>query len=367
MEKKLNLLDKIALISMMGGPGLSYGKIYLYHIVSIIYIIKFFIENKKIEKKYLKKNMILILFFCFSVFRLISVKSLEYGLKNQVYLIIGLNIYILLHYFLNKNTNETLNMLKKIVIFAIVVGYFESFGYFRWYTTIYESNVLNPASFYGNMNDFAVLLTLVFPFIILYKNKFKSFICGIIIIILLLKCDSRAANIAIILQIIIICFFKAKNKILFLIISVFGMILNLNIIVEKIDFLIKFIKFSSTKMDSIGIRQELIKKLVKEILSAEKFIFGIGGGNSKIISGKIAATYSFLLELFVEYGVIIFILLILFYLKLLIKNFSYIDCYKIAIFTSLIGFLVSVNAMSGGIYYFPFWIMLSLSSYEKGV
>lgn len=364
-NKKMTLIEKIVVISMAIGPGLSLSKIYLYHVMLIILLVYFLRKNINIKYKDIKKNTILILIYIFIFFRMFFSKNIKYAIDYQIYLTLGLSVYILTLYFLDKNSEITQKIIKNTVIASIIVSLFEIFKITRWYNSYYLVSDGRPAAFYGNMNDYAVLLVMVFPFIQIYKNKIKKIILSVILIYILLKCDSRAANLAFILEVILILYFNVKNKILLYIFGIFFSIFSFKFILLKLKFLFDFFKFNSLEQDSIGVRQSIIKLLIMELSKIDVLFFGIGGGNTIVLLEnakiKVLSAHSFLLQLLVEYGIFIFILFGVFYIQLLIKNYKIKTKYNQSILIALIGFLISVNSMSGAIYYFPMWILLGIA------
>lgn len=361
-NKKITLIEKIGIISMVVGPGLSLSKIYLFHIMLIILLVYFFLIKKN---KHIQINITLILIYGLTFLRMLFSKNIKYAIDYQIYLTIGLCIYTLTSYFLNKNFETTQKIIKNIIIISIFISLLEILKITRWYNSYYSITDGRPASFYGNLNDYAVLLVMVFPFIQMYKNKMKKVISSVILSYVLFKCDSRGANLAFILEVVLILYFNIKNKILLYSFGIIFSVANFKIILLKLNFLFDFLKFDSLEQDSIGIRQRIIKLLVMELRKIDVLLFGVGGGNARVLLEnaklKVFSVHSFLLQLLVEYGIFIFILFSIFFIQLVIKNYQIKTKYNQSIFIALIGFLISVNSMSGAIYYFPIWILLGVA------
>lgn len=380
-DKKLNLYEKILIFSLIVGSGLSLHKIYLYHIlmgINLIFII-FLKKNYKINNcKFITENKVLLVFFLYSFFRIFFVKDYELALKNQIYIICSMSVFYMIKKLLIKNCYQVLKIIKKIFFFSCLIGFLEVFHIFRWFTSVYTLEVSSPSVFYGNTNNYAIVLVMVFPFVLFMKKSLKKLIMMLTIIYLLTKCDSRINNIAIMIEIFIyvmLNFYKSNvyKRAILLFSGFFFIGILKEKIIEKFYIIYELMTATAMRTDSIGIRKIIIINLLSELKKINIFLFGIGGGNSILIHKIKGNTYgvlsnhSFFLELLIEYGVFIFVLLGSYYLMLIFKNFEI--CIKTdnyinkSLFISLIGVTIGINSASGAIYFFPFWSLLGVADF----
>ena len=335
-QKDLSLYKKIFLISMLMSHGLSIGKLYLYHILLMLttfYGIFILINGKGLRKNFITKNKVIVLFFLYSFFHCFFVKDFYLAIQNQVYIILGISVFFSIKYLLSCNSNQTLNIIKKVIYFAIFIAILEILKIYRWYNSGYELSFESPSAFLGNINNFATVIIIVMPFIFFMKNNLKKIFCFLLLTYILISCDSRANNIALAIEIFIYFLIRIKEK--------------------KIIY-------------KIGLFLLGLKKI-------NVFLFGTGGGNSIIIhmtrnnTSGIFSNHSFFLEILVEYGIFIFLVLSFFYISLIMKNYKNYKENKNeingAIFISLIGFAIGLNSISTVIYFFSFWIILGIADF----
>ena len=351
--KDLSLYKKIFLVAMLMSHGISIGKLYLYHIfliLNIIYIFNFLIQNGKIEKSIIKRNKVIFIFFLYSFLHCFFVKDIHLAFQNQVYIICGISVFFSIKYLLSYNSVQTLNIMKKVIYFAIL----------------------------GNTNNFATAIIIVMPFIFFMKNRLKKIVYFLLLFYILISCDSRANNIALSIELFIYFLLKIKEKRIIYKIRLFLLgLISTYFVKEKLyamySLLLELFNSDIKNTDSVGVRKAIILNLIDELKNMNIFLFGTGGGNSVIIhmtrnnTSGIFSNHSFFLELLVEYGIFIFLILSFFYVSLIIKNYkNYIknkNEINGALFISLIGFAIGLNSISTVIYFFPFWIILGMADF----
>lgn len=383
-SKKLNLYEKLLIFSMITGNGLSFHKIYLYHIfMSFNLLIFFYLLIKKIfklNKKSIKDNIIVIIFFSYGFFNCFLAEDYFLALKHQIYIFIGVNLYFTTKYLLNKNEKEFFKILKIIFIFSCFIGFLETLQIIRWYTGPYGLSKDIPTTFYWNPNNYATFLIIIFPFLVFgkCKNLWSKIFMLVLTLYLLYKTDSRTNNIAILIEIfiMIVIIFKEKNiynKIFIFLCTFIGIFQLKDKIYLILKVLYEFIIVSERRQDSLGTRKMLILNLLAELKKINVFLFGLGGGNSILVHMKknnthgILSTHNYIFDFLVEYGVFIFGILIFYYIRLIYRNFqnylktkNYINK---SIFISLIGTLIGLNSMSIVVYFFPFWILIAIADF----
>ena len=379
--KDLSLYKKIFLVAMLMSHGISIGKLYLYHIfliLNIIYIFNFLIQNGKIEKSIIKRNKVIFIFFLYSFLHCFFVKDIYLAFQNQVYIICGISVFFSIKYLLSYNSVQTLNIMKKVIYFAIFIAILEILKIYRWYNSGYELSFESPSAFLGNTNNFATAIIIVMPFIFFMKNNLKKIFCFLLLTYILISCDSRANNIALAIEIFIYFLIRIKEKKIIYKIGLFLLgLIGLYIFKEKLytmyTLLLELINSDAVVTDSVGVRKAIILNLIDELKKINVFLFGTGGGNSIIIhmtrnnTSGIFSNHSFFLEILVEYGIFIFLVLSFFYISLIMKNYKNYKENKNeingAIFISLIGFAIGLNSISTVIYFFPFWIILGMADF----
>ncbi|WP_338993772.1 O-antigen ligase family protein [Fusobacterium animalis] len=379
--KDLSLYKKIFLVAMLMSHGISIGKLYLYHIfliLNIVYIFSFLIQNGKIEKSIIKRNKVIFIFFLYSFLHCFFVKDIHLAFQNQVYIICGISVFFSIKYLLSYNSVQTLNIIKKVIYFAIFIAILEILKIYRWYNSGYELSFESPSAFLGNINNFATVIIIVMPFIFFMKNNLKKIFCFLLLIYILISCDSRANNIALAIEIFIYFLIRIKEKKIIYKIGLFLLgLIGLYIFKEKLHtmytLLLQLINSDAVVTDSVGVRKAIILNLIDELKKINVFLFGIGGGNSIIIhmirnnTSGIFSNHSFFLEILVEYGIFIFLVLSFFYISLIMKNYKNYKENKNtingAVFISLIGFAIGLNSISTVIYFFSFWIILGIADF----
>lgn len=380
-QKDLSLYKKIFLISMLMSHGLSIGKLYLYHILLMLttfYGIFILINGKGLRKNFITKNKVIVLFFLYSFFHCFFVKDFYLVIQNQVYIILGISVFFSIKYLLSCNSNQTLNMIKKVIYLAIFVAILEILKIYRWYNSGYDISFDSPSAFLGNTNNFATAIIIVMPFIFFMKNRLKKIVYFLLLFYILISCDSRANNIALSIELFIYFLLKIKEKRIIYKIRLFLLgLISTYFVKEKLyamySLLLELFNSDIKNTDSVGVRKAIILNLIDELKNMNIFLFGTGGGNSVIIhmtrnnTSGIFSNHSFFLELLVEYGIFIFLILSFFYVSLIIKNYkNYIknkNEINGALFISLIGFAIGLNSISTVIYFFPFWIILGMADF----
>ena len=100
---------------------------------------------------------------------------------------------------------------------------------------------------------------------------------------------------------------------------------------------------------------------------------GVGAGNSKFIqekngkvAGKLTSLHNYWLEILVDTGFIFFLVFVFWYFKVvyelvLISNTNTkLKYYSKSIYIAMLGLLISAISCSSIVYFFPFWILLSI-------
>jgi hypothetical protein len=397
------------IISCFVGSGVSYGKIYAFHVLLlptfVVSVFSFFKESLWLNK--------IFLFVTFLFLYVILISLINKQLKHLPFYTIGYFIFFIL--FSNKELiiRRRKNFFKLILILFVIhllIGLGEMLQWWRYPISKYsEWNHLfsrqsfnpslsecfdisyalsSPTGFHWNENDYGIVLCL-FSFLLLFiKNKLiKSFFLLLAFSLIIATASKIGFYAFLILSgyIIIVELIKKNRWIIIPLLSVvfvlsdgFYLFPTQNKKIKEVAWVSQsifkpgeFPSYCFEKMSSKDTRLNLTKLGIN--LSKENLFFGLGAGgfaekihqkNIKSESKKdilIENPHNFLLELIVDFGyffmLMLFILII--YILALLKKKN--QTKLIFTFLVLLIVLVPVSAMSSSLMYFlPFYLFLSL-------
>ena len=149
---------------------------------------------------------------------------------------------------------------------------------------------------------------------------------------------------------------------------------RLNELANSIQALSLYLKGDIDIGGSIEWRRDLVDNGLKAL--SETYGFGLGAGGSTAnqemigpVAGRFTSMHNFWIEILVEGGIILAIILFLWYLILIYnlflvsksKRLKELNYYGQSLFLSMIAFIPSAIAASSTIYFFPMWIMFGFS------
>jgi teichuronic acid biosynthesis protein TuaE len=394
-------------ISIVIGVGISYSKVYLFHIMFIFMIAYIsylsFIKKKKtisIQKNYI--DIFPIFIFIFYSLSLLWVKNIEYGLSYTLYVFFGIGIiYISVSLFKDSITFEKyFKYIMIITIVDILCSLLEIFTSFRLPISPLSSIVhyfgrenhlvlLNdlqlilaqatPTGFQWNPNDLSIYISLALPFVLFsnYKYKIVVFISILIVVVI---ASSRGVLLSIFLQILLYLFTYSKRRVKFatmysiVIIPIIGILVYIYQDSSIVQFILGIFDalynyFNGTDLvNSISIRREYNHLAYEAILN--NYGFGLGAGSSVFLSNpnKLISLHNFWLEITVDIGIPFLLLFVHWYFKqikilhIIGQNKKYnLSYYAQSLSLSMIGFLVSCVSASSVIYFLPMWLMFGIS------
>ncbi len=401
---------QIFLATALIGVGLSFGKLYLFHIsfllisLSIPFLnIKFRINNKP--------SFIFLfpfLMFAFYALSILWAENTFYAIQYLIYLFFGLSIiyYSLIFIQNDKSLLQVLKILGGVFLIELIICLLESYTSFRYPISPYSDYITyfahefkidpllgddikkmilsNPTGFHWNPNNLATAFAILLPFLLFHKNALIKWGGTILTLVVIYNSNSRGVLIAAILM--LVYFFVTNLKVKYILFGVFISIcfllipndlFKINSIKTKLygssNAVYSLIFESKDVNNSIGARQKLMKNALTELNQVHWL--GVGGGNSKYIqekrgkvAGKLTSLHNFWLEVLVDAGIFLFIGFLAWYILILKKlnaleysknsNISYLaKSTKL----SLLGVIVSAVSCSSIIYFFPFWILIGLS------
>lgn len=389
--------------------------------------------NKKFNlKDYIKDNLsdysykffflFLIIWFLYSLISLIwaKYKNIAYGRIQFIFYAI---LLFLSYNYLNhqKKIPFLTNSIFITTIYFIIISLIEIYSNKHFPSSIVFRDKM--VGYVGgttfNMNDFATFLYVFYFFMLVFlfqkiNNKIiqvVSFIfVSLIFYFLIYKTLSKANTIGLIIFFIIFMiflilkfFYSKSKKIIFasicILLVIFIGVFTLYIINKYKTTILKYLEIDKNIIDGSAIK---LKKgyltstvvRIRLILNTIKIIqdyqfMGAGPGNTQELmplysekyyfTGNIKNVHNFWLELLSDYGIIVFILFILFYFSLIInliknifiKNNEKISLISILSLSTIIGFIVSSVSVSSLLtrpivwIYFTYIIFLRNHKVEK--
>lgn len=394
-------LVSILIISTILGYTISYGKLYLFHIVALLYYLAIVSGLIKLSKKTLQSTFLLIILFLYCCISLLWTSNITNGLTYIFYLICGLTIVIAVVNY--AYTQERLNFIFKVSAVMLLINFFigliETTGYFRLPVSPYAipgtfKNLLpgwdHPSGFNFNLNNFGFVFAIYFPFVFLYPKRLISFLGFLTMLWFTYKLQSKGFFLGIIVffTAYLIVEIKRKSILFSFFIGILIVLIIASFYLEQITTLFQGRIF--TLFDQISRGIDLIKSgdIIPQDSTSERAYFyatglktlfknyGLGEGIAGISSllgnikdEPIISFHFFFLELLIDLGLIPFFILMFFYVKLVInllrkaskKQGITNNYYMRASGYSLIILLPASIAPSSIIYILPFWLIIGLS------
>jgi hypothetical protein len=177
------MLEKLLLISTLGGRGMSFSKIYLFH----VFLIPSFYKTISVEnlKKFIKNQKPILFLLFYSSFSLIWTPNLMNGIQDVIYLLLGvLIIFIIISS--NVSLEEFLKYLTYFFLLNLLISVIESFDVLRYPISRYsqfshifgipyvgeENGRTIPTGFLVNENNNAFFILIFAPIVV---NAIKSY------------------------------------------------------------------------------------------------------------------------------------------------------------------------------------------------
>jgi teichuronic acid biosynthesis protein TuaE len=378
------LLIIIIVLQVFGIIGDAYQPVKLFAVILIPFVLYLANSNRLIVKKYLFEIFFFTFWLCYGVLSLFWSIILESSLKEIVYLSINVFIFFEIVFFANKAVKP-----QQSIIIAWLALFLITFP-IALYEFIYdihlpmavqgEGMMLNYGSIvlerkfasvtFGNLNGFNTMLMYIFPFIIGYLIKTTSkiqtaflwlVIAGLSYIVILNGSRGGVLCLVIGFTVLIYYYLKGKKSFFYLLIIFLGVIY---FAITNYDELFGLIigRFDAQGFSDEGRSDILVNSLDAFINSA---MFGVGAGNfmptmNSVYHLELTAAHNFLLEIVIQYGLIIFLLFITMLIKMLIniKNDNEMSS-KLIVISSLIMFPISSTIDSGYILGANVWIFLA--------
>lgn len=379
------IIDKLVWLSLIFGSSLAYGKIYIFHLIYPIWLIKTLLKKQLKIPREIRWFYILPLYSILSLIWSIDKKE---TIKHFYYL----NIGILIMFFIYNSSFKKLNKyINRLIIFQLIISLLETLNILRWPLSPYSKLVTKfgreyagyigitdriPTGFFGNPNNLGCFLVMVLPFYLYQKMWGLSLLIAYIII----KTESRGATLSLIILIVIFLVDKLKSRISRKLIYLIMVIILLFLLFYYRNILKVIFTLKENPKNSIEIRGNLLLNCFNSLKKLKYFLIGSGVGSSQRIhiiknnTNGVTNTHLFILDILIEYGIIIFTLLTINLIKIYKDNKALIKNIKISekrkrisksiVLSLLILFPASISP-SGLIYFFPLWILLGIAIKNK--
>jgi len=418
MHFSLSGLFLAMLAASVMGSGVGYSKIYLFHVLLILFCIAWFVMqlNGRGYIFYKPRSLYIYFWIFFFAWYVLGVNwSLEpvYTLRYLFYIGIGVLLIYLINSYIDsvERYQQVFNVLKVMFIVAIGLALLEAFTPFRLPTSSYSQyaglfgreaiNVMGlepsaksliksaPTAFWGNPNNLSVAMVILAPFFLLTKDLKWRVIGLISIFIIIIMAGSRGSFIALVFGIAVYVCVRGYK---YIFTALFLSILLSLLLVSNFDSLKNsensriadiawagealyiYIFEQEESMNSIGARQQLIRNGLDALWQTNGL--GVGGGGSQAVqeeaggvAGTLRSMHNFWVEVLVEAGIVMFSFFVIWYLSLAFKLYRIYKAAKYgfykyqagSLFLALMIFVVACVSASSVIYLFSMWLMFAMS------
>lgn len=380
-----NILTTFIALQCFGQIGGTFQPIRVLVILSAPYIFTFYLKNQETLKSIFYERLLFSVWILYGLISILWVTAPSDGFKEIIYLTVNSFAFFLIIVLANKSNRPQTSIIKGWVILFLVtlpVALYELWfdnhlsiatqesGMVMNYTyNIFERRFASVT--YGNLNEYNLILCYTIPFVlgVLLSSKNKktvilnwtvAFLLSYIIIVN----GSRAAFLSLIIAYFIFSLYYTKSKKSFrtLIGIIIVVIYVISMYADKI-FGVVLARFSEQGFNDDG-RTEIFSFGIKSLF--ETYFFGVGAGNFKHTMDKVyhlelTSPHNLLLEIAVQYGLVILLLFVGYLFRLYKKqkdNQSPMN--KFIIIGSLCMFPLTSTIDSG--YILNIWIWMFLAS-----
>ncbi len=413
----INSIILSLIVSAIIGVAISFSNFYLFHLIlsilTIIWIYKFKENKYRFSLDIFSDNHVkaLIVVFLWYILSLIWAPNLILGLKYIFYLVCGIIIILSFISFSNsvKNLNRIFKTLSFFIIAQITIALFESFTSFRMpissyssLATLFGKDPINfsgfeniflyssfspPTGFHWNTNDLAICMVISLPFFLCSKKNYIKIIGTVAIIAIIVMAASRAVFLGLLLIFPLYLIFVKKHigtlSIVWIILFIFSLSIQelrqsenprINEVANSVEALTLFLSGEIDVGGSIEWRRELVNNGLNAFFSSYGLGLGAGGtvANQEMlgpVAGRFTSMHNIWIELLVEGGVFVAIIIFSWILSLIYKLFIIsrtiserkMQYYSESLFLSMVAFIPSAISASSTIYFFPMWIMFGFA------
>lgn len=375
------ILVKSLVISGFIGPVLSMGKFYFFHFVLIIYYLLIFSNFIIFHSNTIKLIKFFSIFFIISFFSLFWSVNLIISLTYLFYFFCGFTIiFSIVNYSVDTTRIYNIfNILFFLLITNLLIGFFETFGYFRLiksYDDYLDS--LAPSGFFSNINNFAFIFSLSLPFLIFNRIFLVKAFGFIVSFWFLLFHPSKGYLLSIFLLFLFFLYRNTTNFTKFFVSLFFAVLIfifydffNEKLINEILRGVLMIRTGEFDEISSTGIRSFIYIYGLNALIDSYGVGLGLGGIHASLVNLDIETTsfHYFFLEMLIDLGVIFFGVLFYLYCNIFISNINqtkYPVNHNINYLSQSSGYalfiaIFSSISPSSIIYILPFWIFLGFS------
>jgi len=402
---------KLFLVSAVLGMAVSYQKVFLMHVVLVIFTLILIIPRFRARSNFHFRQQEtplhwfpLFMLFWYAFMTLWS-DHLFHSLKYLFYIENGLAIILLMVYY-TENLDYQMKVFRTltgIFVVEMIISLLEMYTKFRMPLSPYSPYLsffgreyvpgfdvalmeYTPTGFHWNPNDLAIAMCLLFPFFLLAKRWWVQLSGIVVIFLIVVATDSRACLITLFLMAVlsILLYQRKLLKVVIPLLLVAGLLLSffykdikdiqmfirVQYTIESIQLLITGGETASKNAgyDSLGFRQKLMKDGVQAIIDARGW--GLGPGENMYIHQESLnrdyyALHNFWLELFIDGGVIFGLAFLCWhwYMAYRLWRISrraqnpWLNYFAKGTFIAIVGFFIAAVSASSVIYFLPMWIL----------
>lgn len=403
-QKIIPVFLYLSFLSGFFGSTIAYPKfsyLFAYRVFLAFLILAVFIDlilNGVELKKFINFTAFFLIGWCaYSFLSFLWAQDIKSAVRDQVFLTVNILVILIFMYysrFLRWDVLENIILVSFIV--HIIVGLIEVISDKHLWTSkvpLYDLH-RTPSTFFANPNDFATYLVLYLPFVFsvaVNKNgsnllrRWTAFLTILLSVPLLILTTSRANYIGFLIAMVVYFLLseKTQKRVIIYYVTIFLILLTfvigfkldfgvLNKTVELIKAQISSLTEFSTATLSSNIRRELLVVYGLSFLYDYLF-FGVGSGNSRVLMEKFkkytinVELHNWFLDVLVSYGIVIFILYLVWIVYLLYNLFiikkkdNCLSLPAISLISSISAFFVSSISSSKMIEMRVMWFIFALS------
>jgi len=341
----------------------------LYYLIIILIISNKFIDTKyiKIYPLFDKRNIFFLFLLLYSFINVLRAPN-YWSIYEFLNIFVGLNIILLMEYFLDQKKLLKLDKLIKIVILILSINFFVNWFIYGVYDTPYL-----------NRNALTTFLVFVSPILFAELIKKKNLIINVSFLIsiyyIIDLCGSRFNMLAYLIQLFLTIFFIIKNshinnKNLVVLFLIFILLFTTPFILYQTskDYRGNLIKQYQDKTSSLRERIHFINEGFKIFINSA--LLGVSSGNIEVSRYSysdvktINNLHNFVIDLLAKYGIFSFALFLYLFIILLkdafinenpFKSNTTFEIYILILF--LFSFPISSNTISTVFTFRPFYFM----------
>ena len=405
------LLMQALVFTSVLGLGVSYGKIYLFHVVLAIAALAnldrtergHFFDGVRLPSRYHGFFFFMFVWFAIGLFW-----SWDRAYTGQYlfYIACGGGLLMLVVKYVGTSANrfrQLFEVAKWAFVLDMAAGVMEATTPFRLpispLTSGAELESLDdlsseamslvasmPTGFHWNPNNYAMVVCLLLPFFLFHKKLGWALVGIAATVFLAVSADSRAALVAIVFMLLLLPAFRGKTSWVFVSLAFVACIqlavVSNETVMETMDTAFQALeRYSGVEedddVDSIGVRRHLIENGL--VALSETYGLGVGGGADKRVQEEmfslptkvvITSMHHTWIELLVNGGLVFFVVFVCWYGSLTLQLFRQSRRWPVesllgysgrSLTLSLCGLAPAAVAASTAIYVLPMYLLFGMA------